>query len=124
MRTLLLVPLLLFALACPTEPPEQVAHDAIAASKGFIEDQQQQHLAECQAQPTQPIPCQAINEAVAAQNLLIDALDIYCSDAAYVNDSGPCHPVPDAAPKLQEALSNLNQAMTHVKALIHKGGTP
>lgn len=116
--TLFLVPLLLVMSACA--PLENIAVDGIATAKGFIEDQQTQHLAECQAAPTKNV-CQVINQSVAAQNLAIDALSIYCADAAFLADPdhAPCHPVKDAAPKLQLALKNLSATIGNVKALLN-----
>lgn len=102
--------------ACPTGPPELLARDGIAAAKGFIETQQQLHLAECQAAPTESI-CVGINKAVAAQNLAIDALAIYCASPDFSQNKGPCVPNKSAEPKLREATDQLNDVLKQLEAM-------
>jgi hypothetical protein len=111
-----LLPSLLILTACPRL--EVTARDGIATAKGFIEDQQTQHKAECTAATAKkPQACDLITQAVAAQNLAIDALELYCADPAFVTQHGTCHPTKEYQAKLQLALQNLDHTLASVKAL-------
>jgi len=112
--SLLLLPLL-GADACSSK--QDVARDAIAGAKGFIEAQQEVHLASCQADPAQS-KCVAINKAVAAQNLAIDALQLYCGSKEFLEQGAACTPNKEFEPKLQEALRDLDTIVAQVKALL------
>ena len=108
---------------------EQQARDALAASQGFIMQAQKNHQAECSQTPKKDFPCGTINQAVGAQNLAIDALEVYCSwtaqdvqDAAAGKSVHACVPVKTAADPLKAALSNLNRILKDYKAA--SGGTP
>ena len=110
-------------------PVEQQTRDALAASQGFIMQAQQNHQAECSQTPKKSFPCAMINEAVGAQNLAIDALEVYCgwtasdvADAAAGKTVHACVPVKTAADPLKAALSNLNRILHDYKAA--SGGTP
>jgi len=103
-------------------PVEQQARDALAASQGFIMQAQKNHQAECSQTPKKAFPCAAINQAVGAQNLAIDALEVYCgwtaqdvADAAAGKTVHPCVPVKTAADPLKAALSNLNRILKDYK---------
>lgn len=123
MRKLLLLPvmaLLLCGFACPgSQPLEQTARDTVATAKGYL-DAAKVHHPECAA-PAEGTPvstnCQIISRGVAAKDSVIDALNIYCASPDYSNNGGPCVPNKDLQPKLQEALNNLNQTITDVKAI-------
>jgi len=119
--------LVLFLGGCT--PVEQQARDALAASQGFIAQAQKNHQAECSQTPTKAFPCAMINQAVGAQNLAIDALEVYCgwtasdvADAAAGKSVHACVPVKTAADPLKAALSNLNRILADYKAA--SGGTP
>jgi len=111
-------------------PVEQQARDALAASQGFIMQAQQNHQAECAATPKKSFPCAMINQAVGAQNLAIDALEVYCGwtaqdiqDAAAGKSVHPCIETKTAADPLKAALTNLNQILKDYK-LASGGGQP
>jgi hypothetical protein len=110
-------------------PVEQQARDALAASQGFLMQAQKNHQAECSQTPKKDFPCGTINQAVGAQNLAIDALEVYCgwtasdvADAAAGKTVHACVPVKTAADPLKAALSNLNRILKDYKAA--SGGTP
>ena len=110
-------------------PVEQQARDALAASQGFIMQAQKNHQAECSQTPKKSFPCAMINQAVGAQNLAIDALEVYCgwtasdvADAAASKTVHACVPVKTAADPLKAALSNLNRILKDYK--LTSGGTP
>ena len=71
----------------------------------------------------------ACGDAAGAQNLAIDALEVYCgwtasdvADAAAGKTVHACVPVKTAADPLKAALSNLNRILRDYKAA--SGGTP
>ncbi|HWR36384.1 MAG TPA: hypothetical protein VN622_10995 [Clostridia bacterium] len=103
---------------CPdqTKPIEVIARDGVAAAKGFIESEQKQHLEECQAAPTKPV-CIAINKAIASQNLVIDAIEVYCASPEFATGTKPCVPHPNAETQLRESLQLLNDVVKQIKTL-------
>lgn len=116
MKRLIWLPLLAITLACPpSQPLEQTARDSVATAKGYL-DSAKQHHPECAADASST-NCQVIAKGVAAKDSVIDAVNIYCASNDYSNNSGPCVPNKDLQPKLQEALNNLNQTITDVKAI-------
>ncbi len=103
-------------------PLEVSARDAAAAAQGFLEQAQQNHLAECQANPGKPFPCVTINQAVGAQNLLIDAIEQYCgwpsrpgADALKQFAGQPCARNKGAEQHLQNAVASLNSIIADYK---------
>lgn len=103
-------------------PLENRARDAAAASQGFIQQAQRNHLAECQANPAKPFPCQTINQAIAAQNLLIDAIEQYCGWPSGTQPSGaasyPCAKNVSAQQRLQAAINSINQIIKDYKGAL------
>ena len=97
------------------QPPENTARDSIAAAKGVIERAQTEYLDTCIANTAQRI-CNLINDGVAAQNLAIDALNLYCSGSNYLA-GGACQPNKEYLPRLQEALRNLDGIIAAIKEL-------
>ena len=116
---LLLVPMA-FLLGC--SGPEKNARDAIAASKGAIETAQTKYMDQCKADATLQ-PCTLINRAVAAQNTAINALELYCSGgsvggAPTFQNGGTCHADKTVQPKLDAAVSDLNQIIASIKGIV------
>jgi hypothetical protein len=121
LKTLLLVPLLLF-VGCT--PPETAAVKTLAASKGLIESEMGKH-GECHSNlvppPTTAI-CTALNQAIPAQHAAVLILDTYCSSTNYLTNGGPCSPPTDATvkadlqAKLQTALNNLTPIIASIKS--------
>ena len=127
MKRAILIAVVFLAAGC--SPVEQQARDALAASQGFIMQAQKNHQAECSQTPKKDFPCAMINQAVGAQNLAIDALEVYCgwsasdiADAAAGKSVHACVPVKTAADPLKAALSNLNRILKDYKAA--SGGQP
>lgn len=96
-------------------PLENSARDAAAAAQGFIEQAQQNHLTECQANPEKDFPCQNINQAIGAQNLLIDAIEQYCgfpsrpgAEALKALEGRHCIRNKAAGERLRSAVASLN----------------
>ena len=120
----------LLMVACE-QKPEVIARDAIAASKGFIEQSQKHHGLECEARcdpaavPTIQDPklckniCNAINDAVRAQNAAIDALNVYCGGTGW-DTGGPCNPKGDRLNRdnLQSSIRSLNAVIAQVKEIV------
>lgn len=123
MKKLIFLPLLLFTLACPHQPLEQTARDAVATAKGYLESAKANHP-ECVPQPAHPqvapaasTMCSIINRGIAGKDLVIDALETYCANPDFDSKGGVCTPNKDAEPKLRAALSNLNQILKDVKGI-------
>src|SRR5690349_24283944 len=112
----LLVALCVILAAC--EPPQNVARDALAANHGVLVTYQNKYQNRCANNPSMK-PCRLIHEAVSAQNLAVDALDLYCQGITTPSfmDGGPCAPDKSAEPKLRAALKNLDVIMRDVKSL-------
>lgn len=105
--------LVLILAAC--QPLEDTARDVIAGAKGFIQKAQENHLAECTANPTKEFPCRIINRAVAAQNLAVDSLYVYCG---FTKDTPPntlCAANKSKAAALKSALETLNRIIADYK---------
>ena len=116
----LLLPILLLLGAC--DPLEKNARDSIAAAKGFIEKAQEHHASECIAMPSKPL-CAAITKAVAAQNVAVDALHLYCSGApsagnAAYDAGGPCAPSKGVEPRLRIAIRDLDRIIAEAKGVV------
>ena len=113
LKLVLLLAATLLLVGC--QPPENTARDSIAAAKGVIEQAQTEYLEICAASPNER-ECQLINNAVAVQNLAIDALNLYCSGSNYLA-GGACQPNKEYLPRLQEALRNLDGIIAAIKEL-------
>lgn len=95
------------------QPFEMTARDVIASAKGAIESLQKTYKTPC-TQDSSLTVCRSINDAVAAQNLAINALHIYCASPDY-DAGGACHPQPNAEHQLREALNQLDNSLTQAK---------
>ena len=101
----------------------------LAAAQGFIAQAQANHNTECTAAPTKPFPCVAINQAVAAQNVAVSALETYCQvpvaptpATLQAQGSAACNPNPTSKQVLVAALSNLGAIVAQYKS--QSGGQP
>jgi len=122
-----LVLLLSFSLAaCEQGQTEKWARDSIAAAKGFIEEAQRNHGDECRvacqlASVQNPAKCRgicnAINRAVHAQNLAIDALNLYCAGPGWA-EGGACSAQPALEPRVREAIGELNRIIADAKGAL------
>ena len=117
-KALLLIPLLTLTLACPPKQPlEQLARDGVAGAKGYLDSAKGKHPECVGTTPATSTNCSIISRGVGAKDAVIDALNAYCASQDYSNNTGPCVPNKDTQPKLQGALSGLNQTMTDVKKI-------
>jgi len=97
------------------QPFEETARDVIAGAQGFIQQAQKNHLEECRANPTKDFPCGTINRAVAAQNLAVDALAVYCGFGHDMSPNTSCRVNKSAAAALKASLDNLNRIISDYK---------
>jgi len=111
------VVLICFCLAA-CQPFEKSARDSVAAAKGFIEQAQANHGTACKANPNTAL-CSAINQAVAAQNSAIDALDLYCAGSSW-QSGGACQPNKELEPRVRAAISNLDRIIKDAKGAVGK----
>jgi hypothetical protein len=115
------VPVALFFVGC--QPIEDTAFQAAATAQGFITQAQANHGEECRADKTRPV-CVKINEAVDAQNLLIDAIEAYCNfpvrpaPEELKNFSSTCSKNASARERLQLAIRNVQVVIRDVKGAI------
>jgi hypothetical protein len=110
---------------CPKA--EETALQTAYAAQGFIQQAQANHLQECQLYPQKNFPCEMINQAVGAQNMLIDAAETYCGwPAGYMPPQGAipaaCSRKPDALSILLAATANLGHIIKDYK--LASGGKP
>jgi len=112
--------------ACEQGQTEKWARDSIAAAKGFIEQAQTHHGEECRAacqlaSVQDPAKCaricNAINRAVHAQNLAIDALNLYCAGPGWA-EGGACSAQPALEPRVREAIRELNRILADAKGAL------
>ena len=113
--TFLLVPVL-FLVACT--PVERSAYNTAVAAKAFLDTERKAHP-ECN--PGTSTVCLDIAKAVAAKDVLIDAISVYCAGPDFAN-GGACNAPAKGTPaaqqavaKLQAAIANYNQAATDLK---------
>ena len=118
MRTGLVAVVFLSISLAACDPPQNVARDALAANHAVLVTIQNKYHESCSQNPAMK-NCRIIHEAVAAQNLAIDALELYCQGLTtpYFMDGGPCSPDKSAEPKLRAALKSLDVIMRDVKGL-------
>lgn len=103
--------------------------DTLAAAQGFIAQAQVNHMTECTANPSLPFPCGTINEAVAAQNAGVSALEAYCQvpvlpDAITLKSQSSltCNENPTAKQAVVSALANIGKILANYKS--QTGGKP
>src|SRR3990172_290453 len=114
---------LLAALGC--QPFEMSARDSIVAAGGFIRKAQMNHLDECLAFTRDgtdlgksAVIFPAITKAIAAYNLAVDLLNVYCASPDYDLQGGKCVPNKELQPKVEAALRELTVIVAEVKAVI------
>ncbi len=121
MRILSAIALLALLGGCPKAPH---IRDGIAALDGFLSKAQDNHEAECKANPSKPI-CKAINRAGAVQNAAGDFLKIYCEGprepaVAAFRDGGPCIEEKGLGTRADAVLRELRRTIEDLKAVIGK----
>jgi hypothetical protein len=97
------------------------ARDSLATAQGVIVQAQQDHQAECTANPSKAV-CTSINKMVRFQNVGIDALETYCgwparptaAQLATVSNV-PCAKNANALGILTTAIQNLNVTVADFK---------
>lgn len=105
---------------------EVSARDTAATAQGFIVQAQIVHGTECKTNPGLQT-CLIINQAVGAQNTLIDAIETYCGwparpTAEQLKNAStlPCTRVASSQAALQAAVSNLNAILGDLKTAANK----
>lgn len=123
---------LLSLLAVSCTPLERVAYRVVVTSKGFLDSERAAHP-ECVgglavlgdvAAPSKV--CSMVARAIAAKDLLIDAVEVYCASPTFSNGIGVCTPPKKGTPaytqasdKLQAAISVYTLAEKDLKGAIH-----
>lgn len=106
-------------------PADRSAYNTVVAATAFTDKIKSQHP-ECAAGLVTPL-CADVQKAVAANNLLIDAVKIYCAGPDF-DGGGACDPPKKGTPafqqasaKLQAAIAGYNQAETDLKTALKPG---
>lgn len=101
-------------------PTEKAAYDTIVGANAFLKTTASQHP-ECKTGVTTNL-CGKLAQAVAAKDLLIDAVEVYCAGPSF-DAGGKCQPPAKGTPaatqataKLQAAIAAYKQAQTDLKA--------
>ena len=113
-----LLPALLILTACPKD---KNARDVAASLSGILVAAQDEYAPVCVSNPGLP-NCVAIHKGVAAQNVLITAIETYCDmklSPIPPPADAKCSPVTSTQAALDLAVSNANQAIIDIKPLIH-----
>jgi hypothetical protein len=102
-------------------PVERTAYNTVVAAKAFLDKEKLSHP-ECATVPNSTI-CTDLTKAVAAKDLLIDAITVYCSGPDF-NAGGACNApqkgtaaYDQAVAKLNAAMANWNQVSADLKAV-------
>ena len=116
------IPALLAVLfICGCTPIERQAYNVAVGAKAFLDTERKAHP-ECTPGATSTV-CVDIAKAVAAKDLLIDAITVYCSGPEF-NTGGACNApkkgsagYQQAVDKLNAAIANYNQVAADLKGL-------
>ena len=102
-------------------PIERTAYNTVVGAKAFLDTERKAHP-ECVAGNTTTL-CVDIAKAVAAKDLLIDAITVYCSGPDF-NNGGACNApskgssaYTEEVAKLQAAINNYNQVAKDLQAV-------
>lgn len=118
---MLLILLVMMTVGC-SQPIESTARDGIASASGFLKQEVPANTSVCQANPALE-KCVAIKKASQSLNVVIDALELYCSGPAFNSGSGPCQSPIDPnqknqlSSKLSGALTDLSRDVADAKKL-------
>lgn len=119
---MLVAAVLMLSLFKGCTPIERTAYNTVVGSKAFLGSVKEKHP-ECPA--TVSTICVDLAKATAAKDLLIDVGEVYCSDAAFESNGGPCHPPAKGTPmfdqavaKLKAALAGYSQAETDLRGVL------
>ena len=100
-------------------PVERTAYNTIVAAKAFLDQEKLSHP-ECTTATT--TICVDLKKAVAAKDLMIDALEVYCAGPTFDTGTGACNApakgtaaYTQAVAKLNAAIANYNQTASDLK---------
>ena len=104
-RRLLILPLL---LVCACTSIEKTAYNTVVDAKAFTDQTKSQHP-ECATASASTL-CADLKKAVAAKDVLIDAVEIYCAGPNF-NGGGACDPPAKGTSAYTQAVSKLTAAI-------------
>ena len=108
----LFIPMMLFVSGCPAV--ERDAYNTAVAAKAFLDTERKAHP-ECVAGSTGQL-CTTIVKAVAAKDVLLDALTVYCGGPNFAS-GGACDAPKKGTPGAQQAIDKLNAAIANYKVI-------
>ena len=91
-------------------PVERLAYNTAVAAKAFLDTEKLAHP-ECATGAASTV-CADITKAVAAKDVLIDAITVYCAGPDFQN-GGACNPPAKGTPAAQQATAKLQAAITN-----------
>jgi len=97
-------------------PAHERAEEVVAGSYGVLTTLQDKYEATCKQDATQ-MPCVRINKAIAAHNLAIEALNLYCAGPGWA-EGGECTPTKEHEPRMREAVQRLDEILKELRRLL------
>jgi len=88
---------------------ERTAYNTVVAAKAFTDKIKSQHP-ECPSFGNRSVLCADLAKAIAAKDLLIDAVEVYCAGPAF-NGGGKCDPPAKGTPAYDQVIAKLNAAL-------------
>lgn len=116
----LIVITLICALELGCSPIEQQARNVAAALQGTILAAQAKYHDTCIANSTQTV-CGAINKAIAGENAIVTAGELYCgwsTSAPPADPNAKCVPIKGAQAALNSAIANATALTLEMKGLL------
>jgi hypothetical protein len=107
-KLLAVLGLAVFLAGC--SPVERQAYNTVVAAKAFLDSEKKAHP-ECVA-GAQATVCVDLARAVGAKDVLIDALEVYCSGPAF-ESGGACQAPKKGTPGQVQALAKIQAAITN-----------
>lgn len=111
-RKIMLVAVALSGLMVACTPLERSAYNTAVAAKAFLDTEKKAHP-ECSTAATSTV-CVDIAKAVAAKDVLLDALTIYCAGPDFAN-GGACNAPAKGTPAAVQASAKLQAAISNYK---------
>ena len=90
-------------------PLERTAYNTIVAAKAFLDNEKAAHP-ECATGSVTTV-CTDLAKATSAKDLLIDAVEVYCSSPDFDKNGAACSPLAKGTPASQQAIAKLNAAI-------------
>jgi hypothetical protein len=101
----------LITTACPPPTIQQTAYQTVVGAKAFLTSVKTAHPECAVAATATSTLCVDLAKATSAKDLLIDAVEDYCSSPTFDTGGGVCTPPAAGTPALTTATNALNAAI-------------